>query len=455
MAGKNACDIHNRSLDLYCSTDDQFICVECQFSPRHESHKFDLASRVLERKSSVKTEGIDKAIEALEARRRQIIKQGKTVTQDIQEEINVIINKKLDILEEQQKEAEAAKRNIEDSNDINASRFQPIEEADIKFTKKEEIRGSKCGYIGELKSSYSTSIAASKSSPIIETKHIPFNSESMRKKGKPVKTISDLKYPWGIAVSPDGQVVVAENLAHRITILNKDGKKVKSFGTKGKKDGEITHPYGIAISHDGHILVTDNHRLQKLTFDGEFVQSVGSSKDGTGELEFCSPKGIAVHPTTGQIFIAERDNDRIQVLNSDLTFSHKFGSNKSGPDQLKDPCGVAIDKDGYVYVAGYYNYCIKKFKATGEYIHEFSSQGSEPGELKYPTSVAIDINNQVYVTECGNHRVSIFDSDGSFKYSFGGYGSGEGEFEWPYCLTLDTDGNLYVSDSSNHRVVYY
>ena len=68
--------------------------------------------------------------------------------------------------------------------------------------------------------------------------------------------------------------------AHCVTIVNKEGKKVRSFGTEGTKEGQFTYPRGVAITNDEHILVTDEHRLQKLTFDGVCVQSVGSSESG-------------------------------------------------------------------------------------------------------------------------------------------------------------------------------
>ena len=92
-------------------------------------------------------------------------------------------------------------------------------------------------------------------------------------RGKPMNIISGLNRPYGVVVSKNEEIVVAECGANRITILNKEGKKVKSFGTK---EGQFTYPRGVAISQDGHILVTDNHRLQKLTFEGDCVKSVGS-----------------------------------------------------------------------------------------------------------------------------------------------------------------------------------
>ena len=268
-------------------------------------------------------------------------------------------------------------------------------------------------------------------------------------RGKPVNIISGLNRPYGVIFAKNEDIVVAEQGANRITILNKEGKKVKSFGTYGTKEGQFTNLYGVAISQDGHILVTDDHRLQKLTFEGDYVKSVGSNKTGNGRLKFNTPSGITVHPTTGQIFIADRWNHRIQVLNKDLTYSHSFGKKGSSPEQFNDPRDVAFDNEGYLYVA---DYSIKKFTSTGQYISTFSSCGSNPGQIRYPSSIIID-NNLLYVSEGGNDRISIFDTNGCFIHCFGKIGSGEEEFNIPCGITVDSLGNLYVSDYDNNRLV--
>ena len=95
-------------------------------------------------------------------------------------------------------------------------------------------------------------------------------------RGEPVNIITGLDSPHGIAVCDNGDIVVAEYNAHCITILNKEGKRMKSF------KGQLKYPKGVAMSNDGHILVIDNHRLQKLTTDGVCVKSVGSSESGSG-----------------------------------------------------------------------------------------------------------------------------------------------------------------------------
>ena len=268
----------------------------------------------------------------------------------------------------------------------------------------------------------------------------------------PVKTITGVKRPYGIAVCDNGDIVVAEFDTHCVTIVNKEGKKVRSFGRKGRKEGKFTYPRGVAITDDKHILVTDEHRLQKLTFDGVCVQSVGSSESGSGQLQFNHPMGIIVHPTTGLVFVADSDNNLIQVFNSDLTYAHSIILH--GDKQFDLPYDVSLDSDGCVYVAEWGNNCITKLTTTGEYIARFGLKGSAPGQLGRPSSLTIN-NNLVYVSELHNHRVSVFDTKGTFLHCFGKRGSGEGEFDEPKCITTDTFGNLYVSDIYNNRLVVY
>ena len=270
-------------------------------------------------------------------------------------------------------------------------------------------------------------------------------------RGKPINIITGLNGPFGIAVCDNGDIVVAEYGAHCITTLNKEGKKVKSFGTEGTKEGQFTSPRGVAITNDGHILVTDNHRLQKLTTDGVCVKSVGSSESGSGRLQFNTPTGITVHPTTGQIFVADLCNNRIQVFNNNLTFLHTIAP--SGNNQFNEPIDVALDNEGHLYVAEFNGNCITKITTKGKFVKRFGSQGSAPGQLCIPISLTVN-NGLVYVANCGNNRVSIFDTNGKFLQCFGKIGSGEETFNKPVSKTKDTIGNLYVSDNDRLLVFY-
>ncbi len=263
---------------------------------------------------------------------------------------------------------------------------------------------------------------------------------------KPVRIITDVIRPSKLAVFDNGDIVVVESGNNSVIIIPRGEK---GTATEKRRIGQFKDPRGVAITKDGHLLVTDNHRIQKLTIDGVCLKSVGN--EGCGQLEFIYPNGITVHPTTRQIFVADTNNNRIQVLNDDLTFSHIISLHGKLLDR---PIDVALDNDGYLYIADWGNHCIIKVSTTGEYMTRIGSGGSGPGQLMFPTSVAIS-NNIMYVTERGDDRVSIFDTNGQFLHSFTGTISGK-EFNSPQGIAIDTiDNLLYVSDIYNNRIVVY
>ena len=273
---------------------------------------------------------------------------------------------------------------------------------------------------------------------------------TVKMRGKAVKTITGLKCPYNATIGNNCEIVVVEHQAHCVTILNSEGKRVRSLGTCGTKEGQFTYPLGIAISKDNHVFTTDNHRLQKLTFDGVCVKAIGGREGGSGKLQFRYPKGIAIEPVKGHVFVADCGNNRIQVFSNDLTFSHTI--NPGIFKHFKSPYDVAVDTRGCLYVAERDNHCITKFTTTGQYLKRFGSEGFAPGQLDSPTSLTFQ-NDLVYVCEYGNNRVSIFDAEGTFLQCFGTKGNGKGEFDSPCGMTIDNLGNLYVSDTGNNRII--
>ena len=232
------------------------------------------------------------------------------------------------------------------------------------------------------------------------------------KRGTSVKTISGLRRPSGVDVTDDGLVIVCETGASCITILDKEGKKIRSYGT-GR--GKLQFPEGVAVSSKGTILVVGegNHCIQEFTMDGKCISCVGAR--GKGPLQFEFPKGIAVNRTTGQVVVADCNNHRAQVLNSNLTFSHMFGRLGSGQGQFNCPTDVALDNEGFVYVADCGNHRIQKFTPEGQFVCSFGTEGSQPGQLYRPAGVTADDHELVYVN-CYNDYVSVFTTDGQYCY---------------------------------------
>ena len=267
-----------------------------------------------------------------------------------------------------------------------------------------------------------------------------------------LRTIDGLNKPCGVAVSDDGYAIVTENQGSCITVLDREGKKVKSFSggrIKFLSSTSFSYPRGVAITPDNFILVTDNHKIQKLTMDGKLIASV--YQQGSKPLEFNCPCGITISPTTGHIYVADCDNHCVQVLNPDLTFSYSFGSKGSANGQFKYPRFIAIDNQGSLYVSDWGNNRIQVFTSEGKYVSTF---GFGAGQLQHPIGLIIN-NNLLYVAEEYNHCVSIFTTDGQFVSSFGEKGNKKDQFNGPYGIALDNEGYLYICDFWNDRLVIY
>ena len=266
-------------------------------------------------------------------------------------------------------------------------------------------------------------------------------SVSPEKRDAPVKTISGLRQPSGVAVTDNGLVIVSERGTDCITILNKRGKKFRSFSS------QLNNPEGIALSSKETILVADsyNHHIKEFTMYGKCISCVGTK--GKGPLQFEYPQGIAVNRTTGQVVVAEYGNHRVQVLNSNLTFSHMFGSEGSGQGQFKYPTDVAVDNEGFVYVADCGNNYIQKFTPEGQFVCSFGINRSQPGQLFSPAGVMVDDHELVYVN-CDNDYILVFTTYGQYRCTIQKRlcTKDHGNFYPPVLgVTVDRNGYLYIS----------
>ena len=81
---------------------------------------------------------------------------------------------------------------------------------------------------------------------------------------------SELKHPWCLCVSDDGQVLVSDGspdygtLGHSVRVFSKEGRQLGKVGCSGKGMGQFKDPRGLVIDSKGSLIVIDsgNHRLQ-------------------------------------------------------------------------------------------------------------------------------------------------------------------------------------------------
>ena len=292
----------------------------------------------------------------------------------------------------------------------------------------------------------------------VEGKHIkgsPFPiivKLPVNKLGTPVKIISRLKKPWGVAVNQKGKIFVAERHGHCISIFSPTGEKLGSFGSHGSGPGYFSEPHGLTLDDDGNILVADanNNRIQKFTSNNKHIVSIRSCT--SNHLQFSHPLSVSISPITKKIAISDCYNHRIQIFNPDLTFHSSIGSKGSGNGQFNRPHDTAFDSVGNIYVCDACNHRIQVFNPEGQFLRWFGNRGNGNGELEWPAGISIDSDDTVYVAEDCNHRVSIFTHEGKFLASFGSWGSGPGQFKHPCEIIVDKYGTVYVADSFNDRI---
>ena len=288
----------------------------------------------------------------------------------------------------------------------------------------------------------------------IDGKHIkgsPFAVTVRRpieKLGTPIKIITGVECPWGVAVNKKGEIIVADSAANRVSIFSHSGEKLRSFGSIGSGQGQFSGPRCVAVDDDSNILVADawNHRIQKFTEDGKFITAVGSHRNKS--LQFNIPTGIAIHPVSKKMYVTESLNYRIQILNPDLTSHSMFGSKGSGKGQFNEPRGIAFDSEQNVYVGeNRSDTIVQVFSSSGDHLRSLGET-----KLNCPHDVAIDSNDTIYVCDTDNHQICIFNSQGELLRSFGTKGKLPGQFEHPYGIAVDKSGLIYVSDRNNGRV---
>ena len=264
----------------------------------------------------------------------------------------------------------------------------------------------------------------------------------------PSKIIAGLKKPHGVTTNSKGNILVTEGEAHCVSVFNREGQKLFSFGTKGKGNQQFDCPWGIAVDKDDNIYVVDssNHRIQKFTAKGNFVGVVGSN--GEGALCFKSPRDISHNQKDNKLYVCDDDNYRIQVLETSLSFCRAFGKEGNGNGQLKYPHGIGFDEDGTVVVAEYYtNKRVQLFTPEGNHIHILQGR-----TLNNPRGIAVDSAGSIYVSESDGNCISIFDKHRKFVTSFGNGGAESGQFKKPNLIHIDCYDNLYIADMENGRL---
>ncbi|NRB63541.1 MAG: SMP-30/gluconolactonase/LRE family protein, partial [Saprospiraceae bacterium] len=129
-------------------------------------------------------------------------------------------------------------------------------------------------------------------------------------------------------------------------------------------------------------------------------------------------------------------------------YTHVFSisSESEGEVFLQDPCGSAVDHNGFVYISDHHQHKILKFDRDGALVMQWGVPGTAEGQFDQPGGVAVGSDGNLFVLDIGNYRVQKFTPEGEFILSFGSQGTQNGQFFDPLAIMADHSGNIYVSD---------
>lgn len=263
----------------------------------------------------------------------------------------------------------------------------------------------------------------------------------------PVRSISKLTTPKGLAVNGKNQIIVSQEDLHNVTVFGRRCRKVLSFGSSGSGEAQFNRPNGVSTDKNNFIYVSDtkNDRIQKFDSDGNFIKEFTGEKDVCGALKH--PTGIYV-TRKDEVYVVDRGNGRIVVLNTELNYNRTFGSVGKSKGQFEDPWGICLDTNGLAYVTDIKMHTIQIFDTMGEYRGQIGTQGTQKSRLSRPSGIAIDQFGRIFVCEFGNHRVSIFHVSSEFIECF----STGLSMVNPHSITVDEDGFIYVSSAETVHV---
>ena len=213
----------------------------------------------------------------------------------------------------------------------------------------------------------------------------------------------------GLAIDDDDRLFVADGKMRRIMVFN----------AKHEVEGQITEgledPVGIALDTENRFLyAVDTQQDQVLVYDADSLKLLrrigtgGKNHFLTSPGDFGAPQGVALDKD-GNVYVTDTLNNRVEIFDADGNFISLFGKHGDGPGYFARPKGIAIDGDGHIWVADEMEDRLQVFNREGQLLTYIGQgHGELPGQFKALVGVAIDKQNRVFTTEQYPGRLQVF-----------------------------------------------
>jgi sugar lactone lactonase YvrE len=217
-------------------------------------------------------------------------------------------------------------------------------------------------------------------------------------------TDAQLNRPCGVAADRAGNLWIADTANAVIRRVDADGKITTVNGhpildAQGKIVGGLSHPSGIAVDRSGNVFVSDSVQnvVVKLDREGKVALVAGNltHHGDTGNYirattaALLSPMGVAVDKD-GNLFIADSGNGVIREVDVNGIIHTVAGNKSMGPGysgdsgpatdaQMVTPRGVAVDNKGNLFITDPYNEAVRKVDTNGNISTVAGLSPSAPG----------------------------------------------------------------------------
>lgn len=209
--------------------------------------------------------------------------------------------------------------------------------------------------------------------------------------------------------------------------------------------------YGLAADKQGNVYATDGNMVKKIAADGTISvlagQQAAGSADGTGAAaQFNFPTSLAMD-ASDNLYVVDKFNRKIRKVSASGVVS-TFATLPFSPD------GLAVDKNGIVYVGADYQ-GVYQVAANG-IATRLTTQAYETANF-----LCAPGNGTVYYAADYSYN-GIFQITGGVKSMYAGasneYGSNDGalttaRFGQPVGLVMNEAGTMYTTDRSTIRMI--
>ena len=303
-----------------------------------------------------------------------------------------------------------------------------------------------------------------------------------------------LDIPRGIAIDSAGNIYSAIAGAHSIAKIDLFGSKIfiAGKGTPGFANGDALgqatffDPSGVAVSPNGDVYVADrgNHVIRQISSSGIVSTYAG---DGIGGLvngpkataRFFNPRRVLLD-SNGDIYVADNGNHVIRKISAAGEVSTFAGNGTAGyrngdkaNAQFFRPVGMSLDADGEdasLYVADAGNNMIRKISSAGvvstiagSLVSGDSGGQGEDAKFYNPKGVSYDrLTGNLFVSDAFNNCIKMINSTGYVSIVAGSVNADPGTDNGPGYLATFTEpdignsiaanGNLFIADIASGRI---